>query len=656
MQPHLRCVTALSILTAFAAAQDSGRSPSDESLTELSLEELMSLEVEVTSTRKSERVEDVPAAVYVLTAEDLRRSGASSIPEALRMVPGMQVARLDSNRWAISIRGFADQFANKLLVLIDGRTVYTPLFSGVFWDVQDVLLEDVERIEVIRGPGAALWGANAVNGVINVVTKGAAETQGPLLQFGGGVEEQAFGAARYGGQFGTDAAWRVYAKAFERDSFERQDGSEGEDDWHQARGGFRGDWSAGERDALTLQGDVYDGMSSSDFRKVLPVAPFLVTRRTEADVSGGDLIARWTRTLAESSELTLQGYYDRTDRAFDGFGEERDTFDLDFQHRFAPAEGHDLVWGAGWRSTTSDITEEDFNLSWGDDHRTDTLASAFVQDEIELEPDRWSLVLGTKLEHNDYTGFEVQPNLRALFRPDERQTVWGSVSRAIRSPSQAEDDVRTVTAVIPGVPFDTHVVVQGNDDLDPEELVAYELGYRRRVTETLSLDATVFYNDYDELITTAQGAPTFSGGVVIVPVSFENAGEATGRGFELATQWQQSESTRWNLGYSYLDLETDDDVEDDVPAHQLHARGYHDLGEHWSLDGAAWFVDDIEAGDIPSYLRVDARLEWHPDAETRLALVLQNLFHDGDPEFDTSQFSDSNEIETAAFLQLTWSR
>ena len=478
----------------------------------MTIEELMNIQVYSVS-RKLQRVQDSAAAVFVITGEDIRRSGATSIPEALRMAPGIDVARIDGNKWAITSRGFNSQFANKLLVLIDGRSVYTPLFSGVFWDVQDTLLEDVDRIEVIRGPGAALWGANAVNGVINILTKTAKQSQGGLLTAGAGNVENGFGGARVGGKRGDTLFYKAYAKYFNRDGGLDARGNEGSDQWNLLHGGFRLEWEPSERGQFNVQGDIYGGKVGQRLTAADLSSPSLTRTFDErSDVSGGNVLGRWTRKLTDGSEFRLQAYYDRTGRQIGEARLSQDIFDVDFQHRFRVGERQEILWGLGARMSR-DRFEGGTMFVLDPVHGREHMFSGFVQDEIDLLPRLLRLTLGTKIEYNRHSDFEFQPNARLIWTPDPRHSLWGAVSRAVRTSSRADRDISIDIVVLPagapGNPFPAPllVTVKGNPEFDSEKLIAYETGYRFRPTDRLSLDGTLFFNEYDKLRTGVPGTP-----------------------------------------------------------------------------------------------------------------------------------------------------
>lgn len=639
----------------------------------LSIEELMNLEVTSVS-KKEEKFSEAAAALYVITQEDLRRSGATSIAEALRMVPGLQVAQIDANKWAISSRGFNDVFANKLLVLMDGRSVYTPMFSGVYWEVQDTLLEDIERIEVIRGPGATLWGANAVNGVINIITKSAHDTQGWLVTSGAGTHESLFGAIRYGGKLSDDASYRIYTNYFDRDSFARADGSDAADDWDVLRGGFRIDWETSVSDSLTFQGDIYQGDISQTLTSPSLFPPFSQTHDDAADLAGGNVLARWQHTVSDASDMALQLYYDHAERRQLTHAERRDTFDVDFQHRFPLASRHELVWGLGYRLTTDD-TDNGIGVSFDPESREDHLYSAFIQDKINIIDDRFWITLGSKFEHNDYTGFEVQPGARLLWTPKERQAVWASVSRAVQTPSRCHSDFRTDAAVFPNPDGSLNLLaVLGNEDAESEELLAYELGYRVQPSERLALDIAAFFNEYDNLRTFEPGRPfpetSPAPPHLVLPSYVDNRMDGETYGVEIAAHCNVTDHWKLAAGYAYLQIElhpdassrdrTATDAENNNPHHQFHVRSYLDLLRNLQFDTALYYVealDFLRAGltaDIPRCIRLDARLAWRATRNLDVSLVVQNALDDRHLEFGPSSGINPTEVERSIYAKVTW--
>ena len=606
-------------------------------------------------SRQESTVGRSPAAVFVITPEMIRRSGANNIPDVLRMVPGVEVARIDANKWAISIRGFNSRFSGKILVQIDGRCVYNQQFSGVYWDAQDVVLEDIERIEVIRGPGATVWGANAVNGIINIITKQAKDTQGALVTGGTGTEERGFGTVRYGGQVGDDLHWRVYGKQFERDGGYSPDGEF--DDWRQGRGGFRSDWCISECDTITALGDYYDGASGALTPFSLPTAPFAGAAAFDDQIRGQDYLLRWTHVLDEDSDWTWQVYYDQFDR--DGaIDSGQKTFDLDFQYRFPWEERHNIICGAGYRHV-DDYFFGTFSASWRPMRRNTDLFNYFIQDEITLEEDRWYLTAGSKFEHNDFTGFEMQPSVRLLFLPSERESLWAAVSRAVRTPGRAEDDIFLHSFVAPGPTF---VEIAGDPSVVSEELIAYEMGYRAQPTDEFSWDLAVFYNDYDNLFTTIPGgAPFFDPGIgaVIIPVTFANALSADTYGAELASTYRIN--CRWELSGAYTLFYADfhgptgSANQDLSPHNRVYLRSSWDLGNHWEFDLIGRYVDNIPEIAVSSYLTMDIRLAWKPYKNFEWSVVGRNLFDGRHAEFvDNLAQTVDTEVQPEVFTTLTW--
>lgn len=637
----------LSLLTIFYAAGLHIASAAD--LGDLPIETLLQMEV-TTVSRKTERLAETPAAITVVTHDDIVRSGATSLPEALRWVPGLEVAQVDAGQWAVSARGFNDLFANKLLVLQDGRSIYTPLFSGVFWDIQGSLMEDIDRIEVVRGPGATLWGANAVNGVINIITRAAKDTQGTLLTLGGGTEDRAFASVRYGGKIADAAYFRVYGTYGNHDDSVLQSGEDAHDSWEQGRWGFRLDWDISSENQLTLQGDAAVGTFNREIGVFDPAATnFTRVVRDDQDVHAGNILGRWTHTFSEDSDLRVQAYYDRTERDTVIFDEKRDTFDIDFQHRFGIGERNDVVWGAGYRVTSDEVGNSP-TISLNPDHRTDNLFSAFIQDEIKIV-DSLKVVVGTKVEHNDYTGFEVQPSGRVHWTPVDHQSFWASISRAVRSPSRVEDDVRLNQVIppdglFPGSPA-TVATTYGDRNFLSEELLAYEAGYRVEMHTNISLDLALFYNDYDHLRSIEPG-PSPTQPAMPGSIPFHGANELFGEtyGAEASVNLHITPWWRVQPGYSLIKMDlhkrassqdtTSEADEGKTPQQQWSLRSSMDLPHHVSLDCLVRYVDRLPALSINSYWGLDLRLAWRPKDWLELSVVGQNLIDSQHSEFAPS--------------------
>ncbi len=638
-----------------------------QKLGNLTIEQLMGVEITSVS-KKEEPLLDATSAIYVITREDIRRSGATSIPEALRMAPGLQVARIDGNRWAISARGFNGEFANKLLVLIDGRTVYTPTRSGVYWDVQDTLLADVDRIEVIRGPGATLWGANAVNGVINVITKDAAGTQGALVTAGGGTEETGFGAVRYGGRLGEHAQYRLYAKYFDRDAQHAARQIPAADGWDVGRGGFRMDWAPSPASAVTVQGDLYRGGEDETLVPRTQLTPPFTTPpiAVRTHLEGQNLLARWHYVLGERSDATLQAYYDHANRRAVDLGELVDTVDVDFQHHVGLG-AHEIAWGLGYR-WVSDVFDDSFTVGLQPQAAKYEIWSAFVQDQVPLVADRLRFTAGTKLEHNDFSGFEIQPSVSLLWTPHPRHSLWLSVARAVRTPARTDRDLRVVPTVFPGEDgTPTAVVLEGNRRFRSEKLVAYEIGYRLRPWETVFADVTGFYNVYDDLNSTEPRTARFVAepiGHVELPLQFDNKTHGHTYGIESAVSWQAAPWWRLMMTSTLLRMHLDSDPsshdptvhapEGDSPEHQFHVRSYLDLPRHVELDAALYYVDHLPNQGVPSHVRFDVRLGWHPVDALDLSLALQDVASAHHLEFASRTRVESTEIQRGIYGKVTF--
>lgn len=624
-----------------------------DDLLDLDLEQLSNTSVSVavesfdetvtSVTRQESTVGMSPAAVFVITNDMIRRSGVRSIPEALRLAPGVNVAKISSTKWAISVRGFNDQYSNKLLVQIDGRTVYTPLFAGVYWDVQDLLLEDIDRIEVVRGPGATVWGSNAVNGVINILTKSAGETTGAYAIAGGGDYQQGFAGARLGGSAaGGELTWRLWGKWSERDHGYRPDFAI-DDSWSQGRGGFRTDWTPTCDDTFTFQGDYYDTVYSEP----LPLGGSVVTGPGAA--TGGNLLARWTHETSDTSGWATQFYWDRTQR-YDQFGYRSvNTLDVDFQHNFSWGSHQSTVWGLGYRRIEDNIVSAAGGATTYQPPADQfDLPSAFVQNQTELAEDKLFLTLGVKIEDHYFAGVQAQPSARVLVAIDERRALWGSVSRAVRTPNRSEN---ALTFTFPPL------VLTGNRDLDAEAMMAYEIGYRAQPTEYLSWDIATFYNVYDgTLNATFTTFPTAA--------SYANNGDAQGYGVELTGKLQVAPNWQVSGNYSLLRMDVDTPItaitagaitEQSSPRNQALIWSAWDLGECWELDAIGRYVDSLPGLGVDSYFVMDLRVGWRPTDSLECSITAQNLLDHTHTEY-SSFFATSvpSEVRRSVYGSVQW--
>jgi iron complex outermembrane receptor protein len=603
-------------------------------LKQLSVEELMNVEVTSVSKR-AERLSQTASAIQVITEADIRRSGASSLPEALRLATNLQVAQIDSRQWAISARGFNSTSANKLLVLIDGRTVYTPLFSGVFWDVQEVALADVDRIEVISGPGATLWGANAVNGVINVITKDTKDTQGLLVSGGGGTELRGFGTARYGGALGTRGRFRIYGGGVARDRSSLPNGQDATDDWHREQGGFRLDWDASSISRVTVQGDLYSGRVAQ-------------LNTSDIAVGGGNMMAKWSGTFSETSTLAAQLYYDRTHRDIPGtFGEDLDIYDVELQHQIRLGARHDVVWGLGFR-LMNDHVANSAALAFLPAHVARQWFTGFVQDEIALVPNRLHVALGTKIEHNDYTGVEIQPSGRVNWTLSPSATMWTAVSRAVRTPSRIDREL-----FAPGQP---PFFLAGGPTFHSEEELAYELGVRHQ-HGALALSVATFYSHYHGLRSIEQANPPNA-----TPIVIGNGQDGESYGAELTANYWLTSTWRLNAGYTELRVHiwpnpgstdtTRGAGENHSPDRQLFLHSSVELPAHLRLDAGFRSIDEIANQQVPAYTELNAKLTWQATANLNLSVVGQNLLHARHAEFGAP--AARREIERGVYGLVQW--
>lgn len=603
----------------------------------LPLEDL--LDVEITSvSRKPVPLRRAPSAIDVVTDEDIRRTGVTNLPDALRLATGLHVAQADGHNWAISSRGFNTTTANKMQVLMDGRSLYTPLYAGVFWDVQYAFMPDVEQIEVIRGPGATLWGANAMNGVINIRSKSAKDTQGWLMQGGAGNVEQLFGGIRYGGRSGN-TFYRIYGGTLNRDRLTlEQQGIDARDEYRLSQMGFRTDTDASPDDLITVQGDMYSGR-------------FGQAVGDEVETNGGNLLGRWTRTLGADSSFMLQAYYDNIHRLIpNSYEERRNNYDVEMQHRFAWRKANDIIWGVNFRASQESIGNLGTAQAFLPEHYTSFLISAYLQDEIQVIPKLLSVTLGTKVEHNSFSGFEYQPSGRFTLTPTENQTIWGAVSRSVRTPTRVDQNV-----FLPNPSVTAPTTLQGNRLFDSEVLIAYELGYRARPLRKVTTDLALFYHDYSQL---RSQEPL---GAAPRPLIFANLYEGEVYGAEMEVNWQPMRWWKMEAGYTLQRVNmrpatgsqdiSGGTAEGNDPNNILVARSIWDLPGDLELDATFRYVGSLPRPQTPAYSTVDLRLGWQPRPGVEISLVGRNLLDAKHPEYRGTAIS--REVGRSVYLMFT---
>jgi iron complex outermembrane recepter protein len=661
----LACLCLLAGTTAWGTpAQSSSSQQSD--LTQVSIENLMKLEVS-SASKKDQSISRTAAAIFVLTQEDIRRSGMTTVPELLRLVPGMDVAQINANNWAISARGFNARFAATLLVLIDGRSLYSPNFAGVFWQIQELPLESIERIEVIRGPGATLWGANAVCGVVNIITKKAKDTQGTSVTMGGGVLDRGFISARYGASHGDRLAYRVYGDFFDHAEFRNAAGNGAADAWRGGLGGFRSDWQLTPRDMLTVDGDVYDDSTLGQTHIATFAPPFISTPLTTTTYLGGDLNSRWTRTYSASSEMSLQMYYDalsRDDILSDALNH---IFNVSFQDRFRWGSRHDIIWGADYLFTDSSASSTSF-VSFNPPTLHTQFPSFFVQDEMVVFPHRLWFTPGIKFEHSPFTAFNVQPSGRLLWGITENQSLWISVAQSGHSPQRSDRGLHDTVAVFPGAGGSlTSVELFGSPQASDETYLDFEAGYRAQLTKTLSADLAAFYDHYSDLQTQEPGAPFVSNVPVphtVLPLYYANRMHGNGYGGEFLLRWKPVSS--WKLEGSYSNLRqllqlnpgSQDfsavDAAGDSPRHQFQIHSQLNLPKRSEFDASLYRVSHLVDQSIPGYTRLDVRLGWRGGESWDVDLVGQNLLTPRHLEFVNNTGLVPTYAPRQVFARLTW--
>jgi iron complex outermembrane recepter protein len=620
-----------------AQAQDptpAAAQPSPD-LTQLSLDELANVKV-ISVRKRPESLKNTPAAVSVITSEEIDASGATSVPSLLRRVPGVHVAQLDASQWAIGIRGFTNSVARAQLALMDGRSLYTPLFAGTYWDVQNTFLEDVDRIEIVRGPGGTLWGANAVNGVVNIITKDADKTQGGLVVLGGGSQERGFGRVRFGGTRGDEITYRVHGMYFDRTA-ESRDGYDG---WHMFQGGIRTDWTPNPSQKLAVQADVYRGRAGRRTTFATFSTPYVETVERDAELSGGYLRARWDRSFSDGRALTVQAYYDRTNRLESHFSEKRNTVDVDAQYRFELSGRLELVAGLGYRVSDGRTTSVP-TLSFVPPDQTDDLFSAFAEGTVQLVPGRLALTAGTKVERNDYSDFELQPSGRLMFNATSAHGFWIGLTRPVRTPARFDRDLVLNVTLSRGTPAFARIL--GDDGFETERSLVYEAGYRGQLSRHVSVDVAGFYNRYPNLPSYEVGAPFAEPGRLIIPLRASNRTNGKVGGVEVGSDIRPS--ARWLLraSYAFLNMQVSPQlssndmgsgaIEDASPRHQLGVSSTTSLPGHVSANAFYRWVARLPSQNVSAYSEVDVRLGWRALERMELVLAGQNLLHARHVEF-----------------------
>jgi len=658
----------LAVLLGAALFAARGQSGSSGDLKKMSLEELSAVEV-TTPSKEPVKAFRTPAAVYVITGDDIRRAGAKSLPEALRLVPGVEVARINSSRYSIGIRGFGTRLSRSVLVLIDGREVYTPLFAGTYWEAQDTLLEDIDRIEVIRGPGGTIWGPNAVDGVINIITKPAKLTRGDYVSAGGGNQQQGAFAYRHGGGNGDTLNYRTYAKAFTRGPEDHADGRN-YDDWRGTQAGFRADWNAGPHDSLTVQGDIYTEKVGELVNPTSYAPPYSTIVSGNAALSGGNILARWQKKLAGGGDIQVQAYIDHTSHEEVNLADYRTKYDIDFVSHLPLGSRHALTWGLSARVDPIHDKVVVTGLQFLPEHRTDSLVTGFVQDQISLVDNRLSVVLGTKLLRTNFTGLQTEPSARLLWTPSDKQTVWTAYTHAVRTPSDVEENFflvgltgQTVNGTVLLARFDP------DTKFAPEQLNGVELGYRRLIAGSVLLDVSSFYNHYHDLedleftgsIFPEDNPPPFH---YLLPAGFRNGLRGYTKGIEIAPEWRPAPWWRIRGSYSYLhmnlgkspgstDVGTIPGILGASPHHKGDITSSFDIGKSLQLDLTFRRVDALLG--VPAYSTADSRIAWRLTRNVELAFAARNLLQPHHIEFSDDPGSLVG-IRRSGYLELSWRR
>lgn len=651
----------------------------------LSLEQLLSVEV-TSASRKAQKLNDVAAAIFVITAEDIRRSGVSSIPEALRMAPGIHVARIDDTRWAVTSRGFNDQYSNKLLVLMDGRHIYTPYFSGVFWDQHLISVDDIERIEVIRGPGATLWGSNAVNGVINIISRSARDTQGLYVQGRVGDKDTRGASVRYGSVAKNGWFYRLGLDAIEENVTDSPLDAGNTDYWSHLKTAFRIEGSPILGHQMQIEGSLFNGSSNEIFQTIESIGNNVVPviKATGLDTSGGWLMLNWSNESESGEGWRLRTYFDKSIRESQAIPDiDQQSFSIDFQYRQYFGKSHDVIWGLGGRSMSLPLSSESSNIKLIDPNRDWDLFEFFAQDEISLS-ENLSLVLGSKFEHSEYVDWQVQPNVRLNWRLQNDFSVWAAVSRAARTPSLGERQLNIrlneVSPQIEGVPTGGPtppfiVSVIGSDSFESELLTAYEAGIRGRLSNSIEFDLSIFSFDYDDvrggsllnLVCKPSDVSVFVDPRCLATSNYFDAEFGLGNnitastaGAELALQWQLTKSWHLDAAISLFDfdlqeVETASPNSYSEPEWLAHVRSQWSLPNNIEIDVAIRGVDSSSTYAIDTNVTADLRFGWKPAAAFNLELIGQNLLNEGYREYGSYSLEAlPSMVERRVMLRATW--
>jgi iron complex outermembrane receptor protein len=670
-------VTKVLLLTTFLCfsfllpfrAMSAPTTQGNEELMDLDIESLMEIEVYSVS-KKAQKLSDTTSAVFVINQEMIHKSGLTEIPEILRLAPGVQVSRITGNSWSVSIRGGSGRYGDMLLVMIDGRSIYTPLYAGVYWEDQDLPLQDIDRIEVIRGPGATIWGANAMNGVINIITKKAKQTQGSQINISTGSINTALATVRHGGTINDDTYYRMSLQYRNQSRLEEPNGTKNHDGIQMGHGDFRTDWTPNTQDSFSLQGSFFNGDRDENVLWAQPAPPYSTSIHNTSDSNGWDLVGSWNRQFSSDNQLGLTFYYDNTYKDTFYYSFDIDNWDIALQQQLTITDTQNLIYGLRCRYTNSDLSGKD-NVHFNKAKRTDYLYSFFIQDEIELFSDELFLTLGSKFEYQNITNLEILPTARLLWKLTEESSVWAAVSRAVRSPSIADQDIVVEIGYAPINGDPSQLIgywVNGNPDMESEENISYETGYRTNLTSTVSFDLTLFYSTYDNVrgFLPLQPVPTLTP----VPhlradIQFLNLISGYSYGFEVSATWNPLEQLRFTANYSNLQILVDDitgisdqqlgQFDDRTPTSLYNLTGNWAIQEDLDIGLYLYGSSKLsrQSNPVPSYLRCDLRLAWRPVPSVELSLVGQNLFDSEHTEYPSVDNLINSTIPMSIYTGLT---